>query len=136
MSTQKVVERPRRIMSSVSPLTGQTLREFEQHSDAALEEKLQLAAERFQAYRDVPFSERAAMMLRAAEILEEKKNKYAEMMALEMGKTFKAAVQEAEKSALGCRYYAEDAEHFLSDEEARSSATRRFVKFQPIGPVL
>jgi succinate-semialdehyde dehydrogenase/glutarate-semialdehyde dehydrogenase len=136
MSTQKIVELPRRVMASVSPFTGQTLREFEQHSDEALEQKLHLAAERFQSYRDLPFSERAAMMLRAADILEQKKNKFAEMMTLEMGKTFKAAVQEAEKSAIGCRFYAEHAERFLADEPAPSNATRSFVKFQPIGPVL
>jgi succinate-semialdehyde dehydrogenase/glutarate-semialdehyde dehydrogenase len=136
MSTQKVVGLSRRTMASVSPFTGQMLREFEQHSDEILEQKLQLAAERFQTYRDVSFAERSGMMLRAAEILEEKKNKFAEMMTLEMGKTFKAAVQEAEKSALGCRFYAENAERFLADEQAQPNATRSFVKFQPIGPVL
>ena len=37
MSTQKVVELPRRTVSSVSPLTGELLREFEQHSEDAEE---------------------------------------------------------------------------------------------------
>src|SRR5207344_2145241 len=54
----------------------------------------------------------------------------------EMGKTLKSAVQEAEKSAFGCRYYAENAERFLADEEAKTNATRSFIRYQPIGPVL
>jgi succinate-semialdehyde dehydrogenase/glutarate-semialdehyde dehydrogenase len=136
MSTQKVVELPRRTMASVSPFTGELLREFEQHSDEVLEQKLQLAAERFRTHRDTPFAERARMMLRAAEILESEKQKFGELMVREMGKPLKAAIQEAEKSALGCRYYAENAERFLAREEAHTSATRSFVLYQPLGPVL
>jgi succinate-semialdehyde dehydrogenase / glutarate-semialdehyde dehydrogenase len=136
MSTQKVVGLPRRTVASVSPLTGELLREFEQHSDDAVESKIARAAETFREYRKVPFAQRAAWMLRAAEILESEKDKFGRMMTQEMGKTLKSAVQEAEKSALGCRYYAENAERFLGDEEAKTNATRSFIRYQPIGPVL
>src|SRR6478609_11674196 len=136
MSTQKVVELPRRTVSSVSPLTGELLREFEQHSDDVVEKKVALAATTFRDYRKVPFTQRAAMMVRAAEILEKEKDTFARTMTQEMGKTLKSAVQEAEKCAVGCRYYAENAERFLADEEAKTSATRSFVRYQPIGPVL
>src|SRR6476620_2974435 len=76
------------------------------------------------------------MMVRAAESLEKEKETFGRMMTQEMGKTLKSAVQEAEKCAFGCRYYAENAERFLADEEARTNATRSFVRYQPIGPVL
>ena len=136
MSTQKVVELPRRTVSSVSPLTGELLREFEQYSDDVVENKIALAARTFRDYRKVPFAQRAAMMVRAAEILEKEKDTFGRMMTQEMGKTLKSAVQEAEKCAAGCRYYAENAERFLADEEAKTNATRSFVRYQPIGPVL
>ena len=136
MSTQKIVELQRRTVTSVSPLTGKLLREFEQHSDEAVEGKLALAAAAFREHRKLPFAKRAAMMLRAAEILEKEKENFGRLMTLEMGKTLKSAVQEAEKSASGCRYYAENAERFLADEEAKTNATRSFVRYQPIGPVL
>jgi succinate-semialdehyde dehydrogenase / glutarate-semialdehyde dehydrogenase len=136
MSTQKIVELPRRTVKSVSPFNGEVLREYEQHSDEALEQKLRLAAERFQAYRNVPFAERSRMMLRAAGILEDEKEKFGEIMTREMGKPLKAAIQEAEKSAFGCRYYAENAERFLAREEAPTSASRSYVLYQPLGPVL
>ena len=119
MGTQKIVELPRRMVSSVSPLTGELLREFEQDSDEAVESKLSLAAAAFREHRKVPFAKRAAMMLRAADILEKEKDIFGRMMTQEMGKTLKSAVQEAEKSASGCRYYAENAEKFLADEEAK-----------------
>jgi succinate-semialdehyde dehydrogenase/glutarate-semialdehyde dehydrogenase len=136
MSTQKIIELPRETVSSVSPLTGEVLREFEQHSDDAIEQKIALAAATFRDYRKVSFAKRAAMMLRAAEILEKEKDSFGRMMIQEMGKTLKSAVQEAEKSALGCRYYAENAERFLTDEDAKTNATRSFVRYQPLGPVL
>ena len=136
MSTQKIVELRRHGVSSVSPLTGEVLREFEQHSDEVVEKKIDLAAATFREYRKVPFAQRAAMMLRAAEILEKEKETFGLMMTQEMGKTFKSAVQEAEKCVFGCRYYAENAERFLADEEAKTNATRSFVRYQPIGPVL
>jgi succinate-semialdehyde dehydrogenase / glutarate-semialdehyde dehydrogenase len=57
-------------------------------------------------------------------------------MVMEMGKTLKAAVEEAAKSAWGCRYYAENAESFLADEKIATTASRSLVSYQPIGPVL
>jgi succinate-semialdehyde dehydrogenase/glutarate-semialdehyde dehydrogenase len=57
-------------------------------------------------------------------------------MTQEMGKPMRAAIQEAEKCALGCRYYAQNAEKFLADEEVKTNAMRSFVRYQPLGPVL
>lgn len=136
MSTQKIVELPRRTVASVSPLTGEVLREFEQHSDAAVEKKLALAASAFKEHRKTSFVQRSAMMLRAAEILEKEKETFGRMMTQEMGKTLKSAIQEAEKSAFGCRYYSENAERFMADEPAKTNATKSFVRYRPIGPVL
>jgi succinate-semialdehyde dehydrogenase / glutarate-semialdehyde dehydrogenase len=136
MSTQKIVELPRRTVASVSPLTGEVLREFEQHSDEAVEKKLALAASAFKEHRKISFAQRSAMMVRAAEILEKEKETFGKMMTQEMGKTLKSAIQEAEKCAFGCRYYAENAEKFFVDEPAKTNATKSFVRYQPIGPVL
>ena len=75
-------------------------------------------------------------MLRAAEILEKEKKEFARLMTIEMGKPIKAAVQETEKCAWVCRYYAEHAERHLADEIIETNATRSFVRFQPLGVVL
>src|SRR6266853_214715 len=136
MSTHKVVELPKRTVASINPFTGELLCEIEQHSDQLVEQKLQLAAERFREYRNVPFAERARMMIRAAEILESGKESFGKLMTQEMGKTLRAAVQEAEKCAFGCRYYAENGERFLADEEVVTNASRSFIRYQPLGPVL
>jgi succinate-semialdehyde dehydrogenase / glutarate-semialdehyde dehydrogenase len=136
MSTQKVVELSRQTIASISPVTGELLREYEQHSDEVVESKLQLALETFREYRKVPFARRSQMLSRAADILQQEKEDFGRLMTQEMGKLLKAAVQEAEKCAFGCRYYAQNAERFLAREEAQTSATRSFVVYQPLGPVL
>src|ERR1700688_3937625 len=76
------------------------------------------------------------MMMRAAEILESEKDSLAHLMTLEMGKTLRSAVDEAVKCAWVCRYYAENAERFLADEPVETPASRSFIRYQPMGPVL
>ena len=123
-------------IATVNPATGQTLRTFTPLSEPELDARLQAAADAFLRYRRTPLVERTRMLLRAAEILESEKEKFGRLMVTEMGKTLKAAVEEAAKCAWGCRYYAEHAERFLADEVVETSATRSFVTYQPIGPIL
>jgi succinate-semialdehyde dehydrogenase / glutarate-semialdehyde dehydrogenase len=123
-------------IASINPATGQTIRTFTPLSGPELDARLQCAADAFRRYRKTPLPERTRLLLRAAEILEAEKEKLGRLMVMEMGKTLKAAVEEAAKCAWGCRYYAEQAERFLADEVVESSATRSFVAYQPIGPIL
>jgi succinate-semialdehyde dehydrogenase/glutarate-semialdehyde dehydrogenase len=73
---------------------------------------------------------------RAGELLRERKHEYGRMMTLEMGKTLKAAVEEAAKCATACGYYADHAEQFLADEQVDAANERGFVAFEPLGVVL
>lgn len=76
------------------------------------------------------------MMLKAADILEAEKESFARTMTTEMGKPFRSAVEEAVKCAWACRYYAENAERFLADEIIETAATRSYIRYQPLGPIL
>jgi succinate-semialdehyde dehydrogenase/glutarate-semialdehyde dehydrogenase len=123
-------------IASVNPATGEVIKTFQPLSEAEIEKKLELAVKIFKAERRTPFTVRAQRMLKAAEILERDKEKYGRLMTLEMGKTFKSAVAEAVKCTTGCRYYAENAERFLSDDVVETGAKKSFVRYQPIGPIL
>jgi succinate-semialdehyde dehydrogenase / glutarate-semialdehyde dehydrogenase len=123
-------------IASINPATGETLRTFSPLSDAQIEEKLQRAADAYAQYRDTSFPGRRERMLRVAEILESEKAEFGRLMTLEMGKPVGAAVAEAEKCARACRYYAENAQRFLADEEVRTDAERSFIRYLPLGPVL
>ena len=106
-------------ITSVNPATGELLRTFEPDSGAEIERKLALAATAFSTLRRSSLGERAALMVRAAEILENGKDRFGRLMTLEMGKTLRSARDEAAKCALACRYYAENAERLLADERGR-----------------
>ena len=123
-------------IASVNPATGETLRTFEPHSGVEVERRLVLAAELFPRWRGTSFAERAARLLRSAELLETRKQEWGRIMTLEMGKPIGAAIAEAEKCAWVCRYYAENAERFLADEAVATDASRSFVRYEPLGPVL
>ena len=123
-------------IATINPATGETVETFDELSGQQLEQKLQLAADTFRSYRQTSFAQRAELILRAAAILETNKQKFAGLMTLEMGKPIRGAVQEIEKCALVCRYYAEHAKEQLADEVVETDATRSFVRFQPLGPVL
>lgn len=123
-------------ITTINPATGETLQSFDELTAQQLEQKLQLAASTFQTYSHTTFPDRARSMTRAAEILENDKQEFGRLMTLEMGKPLKAAISEAEKCALVCRYYAENGEKHLNDLTVETNAKHSFVRFQPLGPVL
>jgi succinate-semialdehyde dehydrogenase/glutarate-semialdehyde dehydrogenase len=123
-------------IATINPATGRTERTFPPLSDAALDARIQCAADTYQHYRRLGLRERTRMLIKAAEILEAEKEIFGRVMTLEMGKTLKAAVDEAVKCAWGCRYYAEHAERFLAEEEVATSASRSLIRYEPIGPIL
>ncbi|HEX3274402.1 MAG TPA: NAD-dependent succinate-semialdehyde dehydrogenase [Gemmatimonadales bacterium] len=123
-------------IASINPATGQTLRTFQPLTAAELEARLDCAATAWRRHRRTSFAERRQLMLKAADLLESEKEAFGRLMVTEMGKPLKAAVEEAAKCALGCRYYADQAEGFLKDEVIATTASRSWVAYQPIGPVL
>ena len=123
-------------ISTVNPATGEEVRTFEALTEEGIDEKIQHAADTFREYKKTSFAERAQMMLRAAEILEEEAEDFGRLMTSEMGKTLAAATAEAQKCARGCRYYAENAERFMADEEVELEGARAYIRYEPLGPIL
>ena len=124
-------------IATINPATGETLKTFVPLLDAEVEAKLAKAAASFQSHRQTTFAERAASMVRASEILDAEKQSIGAIMTLEVGKTLKASVAEVEKCAVACRYYAENAERFLTDQPYQvDGGAAAFVRYRPLGVVL
>ena len=126
-------------IATVDPTTGETLKTFDALTPDELEQRLQRAADAFARYRRTSFAERAAWMRAAADKLDADTEGLARLMTTEMGKTVAAAKAEIGKCAKGCRFYAEHAERFLSDEPVDPDAVgavRAHARYQPLGPVL
>jgi len=123
-------------ISTVNPATGEEVTTFEALTEEVIDQKIQRAADTFREYRKTSFAERSRMMLRAAEILDEEAEEFGRLMTSEMGKTLAAATAEAQKCARGCRYYAENAERFMADEEIELRGAKTYVRYEPLGPIL
>jgi succinate-semialdehyde dehydrogenase / glutarate-semialdehyde dehydrogenase len=121
---------------SVNPANSKVLEKFEPLSDREVDQKIGRAASTFPSFRKLSFAQRAKWMLKAAEILENEKESLGRLMTMEMGKPVRSAIEEAVKCAWGCRYYAENAERFLADEAVETTATRSYIRYQPLGPIL
>lgn len=121
---------------SINPATGELLCSYNEMNDADIERILADGAQAYTRWRIVPFAERAPVVRRMAVLLRERKDRYARLMAEEMGKPLAQGVAEVEKCAWVCEYYAEHAEQFLQREYIPTSAARSFVEFCPLGTVL
>jgi succinate-semialdehyde dehydrogenase / glutarate-semialdehyde dehydrogenase len=126
-------------IATINPATGQTVKTFDEMSEADVERCLAAAAGAHASYRLTSFAERSGWMRNAAGLLDAEQDQIAAMMTTEMGKTLASARQEVAKCATACRYYAEHAESFLADEPADAQAVgaqHAYVRYEPLGPVL
>ncbi len=122
--------------TTLNPTTGKVEAEFEAHTPAQVEERLERAASAFRSYRTTSFAERAGWMRAAADLYEAELPDMARVLTTEMGKTFAAAKAEVAKCAMCMRWFADRAETLLSDEVVESSSGRSYVRYEPLGPVL
>jgi len=123
-------------IATLNPATGETVRTFDPLSKKAIDARLSKAVAAFEQHRVSSFKSRAECMRRAGEILVDEKERFGELMTLEMGKPIKAAIAEAEKCATACFYYADNAEVLLADYPVSASGGNARVYYQPLGVVL
>jgi succinate-semialdehyde dehydrogenase/glutarate-semialdehyde dehydrogenase len=124
-------------LASINPATVSPVAEFEEHSVDEIERRLSASVEAFREWSARPITERAAVLSRMAGLLETERDTLAGLMTLEMGKTFRAARDEATKCAAGCRYYAEHAATIIAPVPVENEGmTHGEVRFGPLGSVL
>lgn len=129
-------------IATVNPANGKTLRTFDALDEQGTERRLAAAHSAFRRYRTTDFAERARLLNRAADLLDEDQQDIARTMTTEMGKPVKAARAEAAKCAKAMRWYAANAERLLADEHPDdtdvkdSGAVRARVRYRPLGVVL
>jgi succinate-semialdehyde dehydrogenase/glutarate-semialdehyde dehydrogenase len=123
-------------IQSVNPATGEVLETFAETSPVEIERILAAAHAAFLEWRTVPFAARSERMREAARVLRAAKAEHARTMALEMGKPIVQAEAEVDKCAWACEYYAEHAEAFLAEQPRETDASKSYVRFDSLGPVL
>ena len=123
-------------IQTVNPATGELVCAFNELTPREINEKVEVATRAARAWRRTPIEQRVAVLDRAGQLLEQRKEQYGRLMTLEMGKPIQAAIDEAAKCATACRFYAKQAARFLADEPVDADGERSFVAFEPLGVVL
>ena len=121
---------------SINPATGETTATFDTWDDSKIDVVLQDVSEASAAWGELPIERRCELMRNAARQLRDSKTDLAAIITGEMGKLIGDAVSEIEKCALVCDYYADNGPEFLRDELIESDASKSYVCYQPLGPVL
>ncbi len=123
-------------MQSINPINGEVVKTYQEDAETAVNKKIEQAQAAFIPWRNCIFKERAVLLKKTATVLRKRQEELAKLMAVEMGKPIKNGLDEVEKCAKVCEYYAENGEKFLKDEQIATDATRSYVSFQPLGVVL
>jgi len=123
-------------IKAINPATGEAFASYEAMTDDGVRDAIGKAHQAFLAWRRIGFSDRAALMHRAAQVLRDHASQYARLMAQEMGKPIRDGVGEIQKCAAACDFYADNAERFLAPEPVKTEAQKSYVVFQPLGVVL
>jgi succinate-semialdehyde dehydrogenase/glutarate-semialdehyde dehydrogenase len=124
-------------IATINPATGELVKTYEPISPAEVERRLAASQAAFASWRRMPVAERAAVLTAVADILEREKESFGALMTHEMGKPLRAAIEEAQKCAAGCRHYAQHGQRYLAEDTMLDpGGTRERVLYQPLGAVL
>ncbi|KPJ94700.1 MAG: succinate-semialdehyde dehydrogenase, partial [Gemmatimonas sp. SG8_17] len=120
----------------INPATDEIIREYDELKPSDVVDALEQSQAAYLKWRRTSFATRAELLKSAAQILRERTEDYARLMAEEMGKPVSQGRAEAEKCSWVCDYYAENAAGFLEREIVETDAARSFVSYQPLGVIL
>ena len=123
-------------LKSINPSTGEIINEYNEMTLKEVNDILEKSNKAFLSWRKKSFSERSGMMKKSADILLNNRDKYATLMAKEMGKPIKQGRAEIEKCAWVCNYYANNTENFLQQEIIKTEISKSLVTFQPLGVII
>ncbi|REK19664.1 MAG: NAD-dependent succinate-semialdehyde dehydrogenase [Actinobacteria bacterium] len=124
------------MIQSISPTDESVIASYEENSPEEVKRHIDASVALQKEWAGVAVSERAPLMIRAAELLEKSRDSLAELMADEMGKPVTQGRGEVEKCAWVCRHYAENAERILADEAIETDRSASYVAHRPLGVVL
>ncbi len=121
---------------SVNPFNGEVLKEFPLATAKEIDAVLSRGNKAFIDWRNSQLNSRADLLLKCSQILLSKKEYFARIITSEMGKIYREAEAEVEKSAWVCRYYAENGAKFIADEPLEVADKNAFISYEPLGIIL
>jgi succinate-semialdehyde dehydrogenase / glutarate-semialdehyde dehydrogenase len=124
--------------ATVNPFTGETEREFDFTPTEAIDGIVGRAHAAYQEWRERSVEDRAAVVRRAAELVDERREDLAATITREMGKRHDEAVGELKLCSMILRYYADNGPGFLEPTPIQPLLGKgeAVVETRPIGVLL
>jgi succinate-semialdehyde dehydrogenase / glutarate-semialdehyde dehydrogenase len=123
-------------LRSINPATEEIINDTQLWSDDELGRALQQSAQAAPRWAATPIEERSEQLRALADLLHKRRDKLARLITIEMGKLIGESRAEIEKCARCCEHYAEHAGDFIRDEPVDTEASKTYISYQPLGPVL
>jgi succinate-semialdehyde dehydrogenase/glutarate-semialdehyde dehydrogenase len=121
----------------LNPATGEVLGQLPHAAVADLDAALAAAAAGFKVWKAMTAQERYVIMMKAADLIEQRRDAIGRILTLENGKPLAEAVGEVQFSADATRWYAEEGKRAYGRiVPARLPGVRQIVLKEPVGPVL
>ncbi len=124
--------------ATVNPFTGETEREFDFTPTEAIDGIVERAHAAYREWRERSVEDRAAVVRRAAELVDERREDLAALITTEMGKRHKEATGELKLCSMILQYYADNGPGFLEPQPIQplSGKGEAVVETRPIGVLL
>lgn len=125
-----------KMTSTVNPYTEQKLADYPLLDLKQANQAIENAHQCFQSWKLTPQQDRAELLNKLAEVIEQHESALVKLMTDEMGKVKEQGKQEVALCAQICRYTADVAVKELEDEHRAYEGGNAIITYQPIGVVL
>jgi acyl-CoA reductase-like NAD-dependent aldehyde dehydrogenase len=120
-------------IQTTNPATNKVLKSFDEMTDEQVEAAIEKSNTLSQTWKKTSYDDRAKVLHKVAELMRQRKDKFAELITLEMGKLLAQAEWEVNLSADILDYYADNGEAFLADKNLNPESGQAFVRSSPVG---
>src|SRR5699024_5538760 len=120
-----------------NPATGELVKEFPYASDDEIQQSLAAAASAYRTWSTKPMAERGKILVKLADLFDERAEELAAQATLEMGKNTREAIGEVQYCARIMRYYATEGHRLAADQELKNiDGQTAILRRRPIGTIL
>jgi len=122
-------------IQSINPYNGDINAEYELFTDKIIEQKINTAHSAFLKWKNTSFDTRKELLHKMADVIEKDIEKYAKLQTIEMWMLYTASLGWLKGTVSLIRWYAENAENVLKDENFNTNWTTWKYIYDPLGVV-
>ncbi|KAI2619179.1 aldehyde dehydrogenase [Hypoxylon sp. NC1633] len=125
------------VLTTISPTTNEPILTRNGVTTEELEEIPNIAAEKFQSWRQTSLTDRQIIVKKALKLLEKKKDELAEELTVQMGRPIAYTGAEITTAIKRADYLVKVSDDTLKDTQGeQEKGFKRFIRKVPVGPVL